>query len=57
MNRGPSAVFYAVGFVALALSIAGCALSVQDESASIAAVATGIGGVGFLACAWMLKRG
>jgi hypothetical protein len=32
-------------------------LSVQEESAGIAAAATGTGAVGFLACAWMLKRG
>lgn len=57
MNRGPSASFYVVGFVAVALAVAGFVLSVQDENAGIAAAATGIGAAGFLACAWMLKRG
>jgi O-antigen/teichoic acid export membrane protein len=52
----PSAIFYVVGFAALALAIAGLVLSVQEESAGIATAATGIGAVGFLVCAWMLKR-
>jgi hypothetical protein len=51
----PSRLFYIVGFVALALVIAGLAISVQSESAGIAAAATGIGVVGFLTCAWMLR--
>jgi hypothetical protein len=53
----PSATFYVVASVALVLAIAGFVLSVQEESAGIAAAATGIGAVGFLACAGMLKRG
>ena len=52
----PSALFYIVGFVALALVVAGLVISVQSESSGIAAAATGIGVVGFLACAWMLRR-
>jgi hypothetical protein len=52
----PSALFYLVGFVALALVVAGLVISVQSESSGIAAAATGIGVVGFLACAWMLRR-
>jgi hypothetical protein len=52
----PPTIFYIVGFLALALSIAGFVLSVQEQSAGIAAAATGIGAVGFLSCAWMLKR-
>jgi hypothetical protein len=57
MSRGPSAIFYVVGFATLALAIAGLILSVQEQSAGIAAAATAIGAVGFCACAWMLKRG
>lgn len=56
MSGRPPAVFYVIGFLALALSIAGFALSIQDDDAGIAAAATGIGAVGFLSCAWMLKR-
>lgn len=52
----PSAVFFVVGFVALALVIAGLVLSVQDESSGIAAAATSIGAVGFFICYWLLKR-
>jgi hypothetical protein len=56
MRTSPPAIFYVVGFVAVALAVAGFVLSVQDESAGIAAAATGVGAAGFLACAWMLKR-
>jgi hypothetical protein len=56
MSQRPPAIFYVVGFVALALSIAGFVLSIQNEDAGIAAAATGIGAAGFLSCAWMLKR-
>jgi hypothetical protein len=57
MNGRPPAILYVVGFVALALAIAGFVLSVQEDSAGVAAGATGIGAVGCAACAWLLKRG
>ena len=54
--RQPSTLFYVIGFAALALVIAGLVLSVQTEDSGIAAGATGVGAVGFLVCAWMLRR-
>jgi hypothetical protein len=57
MNQRTSAIFYLVGFVTLALAVAGFVLSVQNDDSAIAAAATGIGAVGFLSCAWLLKRG
>jgi hypothetical protein len=57
MSERPSAIFYLVGFLALALSVTGFVLSIQNDDSGIAAAATGIGAVGFLSCAWLLKRG
>jgi hypothetical protein len=56
MNQRPSAIFYVIGFVALALAVAGFVLSIQNDDSAIAAAATGVGAVGFLSCAWLLKR-
>jgi hypothetical protein len=56
LNQNPSAGFYVIAFAALALSISGFVLSIQNDDAAIAAAATGVGAVGFLVCAWMIKR-
>ena len=56
MDERPSALFYVVAFTALSLLVAGLVLSVQNDDAAIAGAATGVGAVGFLACAAMLKH-
>jgi hypothetical protein len=55
MSR-PPARFYVVGFAAIAFSIAGLLLSVQEEESLIAAGATAIGALGFFACYFIAKR-
>jgi hypothetical protein len=48
--------FYMVAFIAVALSVAGFALSFQSEDSAVAAGAGVVAAVGFVVCAWMLKQ-
>jgi hypothetical protein len=55
MNGRPSASFFAVASIAVALAVAALVLSVQTEDSAYAAAAGVIGAIGCFVAARMLK--